>query len=231
MSITSILFDFDFTLADSSDAVFECANYALKKMGLPTRSYPEVCKTIGMSLTDGFLYLTKESDDNSVVVFRRLFIEKADEVMVDKTVIFEGVEEMLSDLKAQHLKLGIVSTKFRYRILDILNRNGISHRFDIIVGGEDVENHKPDPEGLLKALAELSASKSECLYAGDSRADGEAARRCGVRFAAVGSGVTSLRELREYDPVLTCASVTQLPELISSFHPEMALFHNFCVDL
>lgn len=214
MSLTAIIFDFDYTLADSSHAVFECVNYALSSMDLPTRSYQETCKSIGMSLKEGFLFLTNIKNHNNADTFQRLFIEKADQVMVDKTIMFEGLKEMLTDLKSQELKLGIVSTKFRYRILDILNRDGLSHLFDFIVGGEDVKSHKPDPEGLLKALAGLSTLKSECLYAGDSRSDGEAARRCGLKFAAIGSGVTPLSELKEYDPVIVCDSVIQLPELI-----------------
>jgi phosphoglycolate phosphatase len=121
---------------------------------------------------------------------------------------------MLDNLKSHGMMLGIVSTKFRYRILDILKRDNLTDYFDIIIGGEDVINHKPDPEGLLKAISGLSVSKTECLYAGDSGADGEAAIRGDVKFAAVGSGVTKLNDLKKYNPVLICKSVTQLPDLI-----------------
>ena len=109
-----------------------------------------------------------------------------------------------------------MSTKFRYRISSILKRENLLHYFDVIIGGEDVVSHKPDPEGLMMALSKLSVSHSECLYVGDSRTDGELAKHGNVRFAAVCSGATKRTEFEEFKPFIICESVNQLPELIFS---------------
>ncbi len=83
-----------------------------------------------------------------------------------------------------------MSTKFRYRIEAILTRDGLLEAFACIVGGEDVSQHKPHPEGLRLALARLEVAAERALYVGDSAVDAEAARCAGVPFAPVLSGTT-----------------------------------------
>jgi len=215
MTIQTILFDFDYTLADSSKGVCICVNHALSRMGFPKQPLADICRTIGFSLPETYLSLTNSDNEKDAEVFRDLFTERADEVMAEYTFILDGVPEALRELTSQGMTLGIVSTKYRYRITHILKREELLHHFDVIVGGEDVESHKPDPEGLLLALSRLSASHRDCLYVGDSVVDGELARRGGVRFAAVCSGVTESDELQRFSPDYTLGSVENLPGLIN----------------
>ena len=74
----------------------------------------------------------------------------------------------------------------------------VREAFDVIVGGEDVSRHKPDPEGLLAAIGRLGGSPSNTLYVGDSVTDAEAARRAGVPFVAVLNGVTPREAFEDY---------------------------------
>ena len=104
------------------------------------------------------------------------FREKADLVMTDGTRIYDGTEEVLRSLMEMKIKIGIVSTKFRFRIEEILEREGLKYCFDTIVGGEDVKSHKPDPEGLLKAVSILKGKRSNTIYVGDSIVDAQAAK-------------------------------------------------------
>jgi len=64
--------------------------------------------------------------------------------------------------------------------------------FDVIVGGEDVSEHKPAPQGIEQAMTALRLTPSETLYVGDTTIDAETAARAGVAFLAVLSGVTEL---------------------------------------
>ena len=118
-NITHIIFDFDYTLADSSRGVFSCINYALTQLGFPETSYPESCRTIGLSLKETYAALTGEVPENGER-FVRLFIEQAEEVMADMTVLFDETPGVIQALKTEGFTLGIVSTKFRYRIETIL---------------------------------------------------------------------------------------------------------------
>ena len=93
--------------------------------------------------------------------------------------------------------MGIVSTKFRYRIQEILKRENVIKYFDVIIGGEDVAKHKPDPEGLLKAWKRLNNKSLHTLYIGDSIVDAQTAQNAEVPFLAVLTGVTKREEFRE----------------------------------
>jgi phosphoglycolate phosphatase len=131
--------------------------------------------------------------------------------MADATKVYPGVPRTLQALKAYLLRLGIFSTKFRYRIEAVLQREGLRDAFELIVGGEDVAQLKPDPEGLLVALEKLGCDETELLYVGDSATDAEAAQRAGVPFAAVLSGVTPSEILRRYPQRAILDDVSCLP--------------------
>ena len=112
--------------------------------------------------------------------------------------------------------LGIVSTKFRRRIAEILQRESLVESFEVVVGGEDVVDHKPNPEGLLFAIQQLGCSRSKVLYVGDSTTDAETARRACVPFAAVLSGVTTAEEFGDYRPETIMHNLGELPGLLAA---------------
>ncbi len=192
----TIIFDFDYTLADSSRGVAECINFALKNLNLPEVSYNDICRTIGLSLADTLVKLTGQENSIKEKEFAKLFTRRADEVMIAGTLLYKTVHSALGKLKKRNLKLGIVSTKFRYRIQEILKRENILEYFDVIVGGEDVTQHKPDPEGLLKAWERLNNKSPHTLFIGDSIVDAETAQNAGIPFLAVLTGVTKREEFR-----------------------------------
>ncbi len=198
MRFPVVIFDFDYTLADSSRGVLECINHAFKGMGLPKVVAEDAQRTIGLSLPNILVTLAGREHEGRAGEFARLFVEKANEVMTDLTFVFEEVPEVIRRLKDEGMAIGIVSTKFRRRIEEILGREDLLEPFDVIVGGEDVSRHKPDPEGLLAAIERLGGSPSGALYVGDSVTDAETARRAGVPFAAVLNGVTPREAFKDY---------------------------------
>jgi phosphoglycolate phosphatase len=215
--IRAVLFDFDYTLADTSRGVIECVNYALEEMGLPAVSAERIRETIGLSLRETFRYVSEEGNEERSFEFERLFVKRADEVMADLTVMYERARESVLQLKDQFL-LGIVSTKFRYRIQALLKREKILSAFDVIVGGEDVIHHKPHPEALLRAVNLLGCPLDEVIYAGDSIIDAEAARRASIRFVAVLSGVTKREEFEGHEHVGIIEDIGSLPDFVQCVH-------------
>jgi len=213
-NINAILFDFDFTLADSSKGVEECVSYGFKMLNLPIPSKHNIFRTIGLSLKDTFIKLAGNQYLNKIDVFSQLFIQKADEVMADLTVILENVPEVIHILNNHGFSLGIVSTKFRYRIESILTRENLLEYFDVIVGGEDVENHKPDPEGLLLAVKKLKCRRSHSLYIGDSITDAETAKRADISFLPILSGMTLQDSFKDYKIAGILENISELPNLL-----------------
>jgi phosphoglycolate phosphatase len=80
-----ILFDFDYTLADSSVGVHTCINHALAALGLPQVEKSRSDRTIGLNLAETFRVLTGVTDAGQADRFNQYFLEKADDVMVDMT--------------------------------------------------------------------------------------------------------------------------------------------------
>jgi len=206
-----VIFDFDYTLADSSAGAVACVNHALEQMGLPAASPEQIHQTIGMSLPATLAALAEPEAHHRAGEFERLFMERAEQVMADRTIMFPTAGPTLKTLEDQGFRLGIVSTKSRRRIVSILQREGLDAHFEVIIGGGDVSMHKPDPTGLLLAAERLGVAPCEMLYVGDSVIDSEAAQRGGMSFVAVLSGVTPSGDFREYAPVAVIETLCELP--------------------
>jgi phosphoglycolate phosphatase-like HAD superfamily hydrolase len=105
--------------------------------------------------------------------------------LLDKVLYFPfpGVMDMLRDLRAQRYLLGIVTEKSR-NSWDVMSMQSGLTSFDVVVTADDVEHHKPDPEGLLAALMALDVSPWQSIYIGDSLLDYEAAEAASVWFGA-----------------------------------------------
>ena len=209
VSLKTIIFDFDFTLADSSIPIVECVNYGLRGLGLPEASSDEIGRTIGLHLSEALVVLAGEEQQPNADKFLALFGDRADQIMADNTVIFPEVPEALDDLKNRGYTMGIVSTKYRYRIEDILDRAGLLRYFDNIVGGEDVDRHKPAPDSLLLAMENLSVNCQEVIYVGDSITDAKTAEAAEVEFVAVLSGTTTPKEFDAFPNMTVLAGVDQ----------------------
>ena len=134
-----------------------------------------------------------------------LFREKADEVMTDSAALYERVPEILRELHKTH-RLGIVTTKFHYRVEAILRKFSVEELVDVIIGGEDVKAEKPSPEGLLAAISRLGVQKRDTLYVGDSLVDARTAMNAGADFAAVLTGTTV--DFSQYDSVFVGENIS-----------------------
>lgn len=189
-SLKSIVFDFDYTIADSSRGIIDCTNYALAQMSLPVAADDLVCRTIGLPLDEAFSMFTEDAPTSQVDRFIQLFNERADKTMVSLTVLLDSVPEVIKSLKDQNVSLGVVSNKYHRRIRSVLKREGLLEGFDVIIGGDEVVKHKPHPEGLLRALRELQVDSSNAIYVGDAVVDALFAEQANVEFIAVLSGVT-----------------------------------------
>jgi len=205
-----IFFDFDLTLADTSKGVKECINFALEKMGYPTVSLEDARKTIGFTLTETFSHLTGIANPSMALRFASYFVQKADEVMESLTTLYEPVPMTVKLLHGRGLTLAIVSTKFRYRIENILDQHGLRQYFDLIVGGEDVTEHKPDPSGILLALTRLCLQPGEVVYVGDHVVDAETAKRANLPFIGVLQGNCQKDDFAGYKVVALIDDISAL---------------------
>ena len=194
MPISTVLFDFDFTLADSSTPVVECVNFALRGLGLPEAPTDAVMRTIGLHLSETLVVLAGVEHRPRAKEFLDLFEKRADIVMVQGTTVYDDVPDVVDGLTSLGMKLGIVSTKYRRRIEAILDRDGLLSSFDTIIGGDDAERHKPYPDPIYAALASLES---------------DVAQAAGILFVAVLSGTTELHEFDGYPQMASLPALTR----------------------
>jgi phosphoglycolate phosphatase len=206
----AIIFDFDYTLADSSESIIEGINYAFAKLGMPEANGNDIKETIGFSLKEAFIKLTNTQQPDKIEKFVNYYLEKAEIMKDNKIYIFDYVPNTVKTLKDNNLLIGIVSTKNRNRIALSLRNNKIDSFFDIVIGGEDVSEPKPDPEGLLKALEILKISPNECIYIGDSIVDAKTSQNANVKFIASLSGTTKKEAFYYYPHLAILNNVSEL---------------------
>ena len=186
----AVLFDFDFTLADSSEGVVICMNHALGRLGLPPAPADAIRGTIGLDLHTALRILAGEEWRSREAEFFDHYVSKADEVMLAHTSFLPGAARVLRALRDSGYRTGVVTTKYRHRVEDALERDGLRAFVDVVVGFDDVARPKPAPDGLLRAAGSLRIPTGDCVYVGDSEVDAIAAEGAGMGFVAVLTGTT-----------------------------------------
>ncbi|MCD7971005.1 MAG: HAD-IA family hydrolase [Alistipes sp.] len=192
------LFDFDYTLADSSAGIVKCFQLVLNDNGFTHITDGAIKHTIGKTLEDSFSALTGVTDSGELRRLKDQYIGQANLYMTPNTRLFPETGIVLSELKNRGARLGIISTKHRYTITELLERDFPPGVFDIVIGCEDVREAKPSPEGLKKALAYLNGNREDTLYIGDSIIDARLAEVAGVDFYGVLHGTTIREELEVF---------------------------------
>jgi pyrophosphatase PpaX len=128
------------------------------------------------------------------------------EPLHDTLLGFDGVELTLEALRERGHRLGIVTAKRRSTVDLAFARLPLAHLFDVVVGGDETQRHKPDPEPLQLALSRLEADPDEAAYVGDSPYDMQAARAAGLYAVGVTwGGIHDRSALGDADVVVDSA--------------------------
>ena len=184
MRFPVVLFDLDGTLVDSAAAILGSFHHATETV--LRRRFPDdeiLARVGGTNLAHQMALLDPDRVDELVRVYRA-----HNDPQYSELACFDGVLDVLRQLKVEGRRLGIVSAKRRPTVERVLRSAGMGEYFDVVVGSDDTQRHKPDPEPVLKALEVLEAGPDEAAYVGDSPFDVAAARAAGVFAVAVGWG-------------------------------------------
>jgi pyrophosphatase PpaX len=134
------------------------------------------------------------------------------------TVIFPGIRKLLGKLSESGKRLGLVTSSERVLADYALEKSGLGSFFQAIVGGDEVQSPKPDPEGLRRVLALLKASPKESIMIGDSPADILAGRQAGVLTGAAIWGPEGNGDPIVAGPNFVFQDVQQLSKFLLSRH-------------
>ena len=201
--IKTVLFDFDGTLVNTNEIIKLTLNeISLKHRGkeLAEEDFDEI---LGKPLRDQMAHIhgcfgdeLEAAYPEFLKLYRSLYNKRRDSL----TKEFDGVGKMLETLYKEGFQLGIVSSKGIGGIRHGLEKFGLSKYFSTILSKYDVENSKPHPEGLLKAMELLDSKPENTIFVGDSRHDLLAARNAGIVFVLVSWTIAGYERLRSMNP-------------------------------
>lgn len=212
----AVLFDFDGVLADTENVHVVAWERVFHDMGWAVE--PEVCARAAEEDDRAFLsglFSDRGLDDGDVDgwVGRKQAITKA--VLADAPRLYPGAAQLIRSLSGRS-RLAVVSTTWRENITDVLATSGLLEAFELIVGKEDVESVKPDPEAYRTALARLGIAPGDAVALEDSPGGLASAEAAGVRVVVVGhhrphgdwvGEATYLANLSDLDAVLQALGV------------------------
>jgi HAD superfamily hydrolase (TIGR01549 family) len=128
----------------------------------------------------------------------------------DRERILKEVTAVLIEGKQRGYPTSLVTSKNLEELANTLPRLGIAECVDFAITADDVTHPKPDPEGLLQALARLSIPSDQAVYIGDTIHDLRAARAAGVTAIGVTWGAATREQLAAEAPAHLCHTPEQL---------------------
>lgn len=208
MTIRAVLFDFDMTLIDSSDALLNNINKMASHFGRPGCSRERLLQVIGLNSDDFWRAIFGDFDDACAAYYRDECLPHEHELMR----AFDGAFDCVRALRSRSVRVGCASN--RNNPGRVLRMTGLEPLMDCVVGALDVPRPKPAPDVILSGMRHLDALPGETLYIGDTPIDVAAAQNAGVRCVAV---LTSNREetLKEAGAWRLCTGLRDLPALLS----------------
>ena len=179
------IFDLDGTLLSTLNDLASSTNYALRWAGMPERTIEEVCMVVGNGVKLLMERAIPEGVNNpkfeeTYAKFREHYMEHN----LDTTRPYDGVPELLHELKRRGKHLAIVSNKF-YAATQDLAKHFFPDTIEVAIGERENIRKKPAPDTVLEALRQLNVSKEDAVYIGDSDVDIMTAKNCGLPCISV----------------------------------------------
>jgi len=181
-----LIFDLDGTLVDSLNGIAASLNHALHESNLPTHSHDAVRGFIG----NGARILIERgtpagSTDILIDVVEQAFKAHYDLHWPTGTIAYDGITNLLENLKSQGHQLAVLSNKPHPFTEAMVGRLFPTIRFAMVLGQRAGIPHKPDPTGALEIAATLGLAPAQCCVIGDSTMDIETAFNAGMQAVAV----------------------------------------------
>lgn len=182
--LKAILFDVDGTLLDTENFIYKAVEHTLKTYGFNAPARHVMRSLMGLSLKN-FYGIVEPIGDSELFHKTHTAYQKEN---IKLCHAFPGVVETLEKLKKKGLKLALVTSRHQDTLEDSLKHTQIYDFFDVMISADDVKAHKPDPEGIIRALKILGLDPQDVVYVGDTKYDVQAGRTAGVETVAVTYG-------------------------------------------
>ena len=180
--IHCVIFDLDGTLLNTLDDLCDSTNYALKQFGYQERTLEEVRgfvgngvkKLIERAIPDG---INNPDFEECLRVFKEHYAAN----MYNKTAPYDGILELLKELRLKGIHTGVVSNKFDSAVKQLCKKY-FGDLIQVAIGENEEAGvrKKPAPDSVFKAMNELKVSIEEVIYVGDSETDVQTAKNAEI---------------------------------------------------
>lgn len=204
-----IIFDVDGTLTATNELIFASFNFITNKYLGKNLSPQEIIAMFGP--TEDVILKEWCGTDYPAARTEYYNYYKENHHIAE---IYPGILDVLDFLKRKKIFLSIYTGKGRDSAVITLKHLGIFDYFDMIVTGDDVEEHKPSPEGILKFIDGFKLDKENVLMIGDAVSDIKAARSAGVKVASVLWDSYAKSEVLKHESDFVFHSVQELREML-----------------
>ncbi|MCD4827694.1 MAG: HAD-IA family hydrolase [Acholeplasmataceae bacterium] len=180
----TILFDLDGTLIQTPTIILEAFKQTFQAYLKDVELNDKVLSNfLGQTLWQTFNFYTDDEDlvDQMIKHYRKV----SNEMIELGLEAYPNAKETILYLRKNGCKIGVVTSKLKDVASYHLKLTNLFEHIDILVGYDDVQNHKPHPDPLLKALEILNIKKEDALYVGDHENDIRAAKKAGIESCAV----------------------------------------------
>lgn len=169
----TVIFDLDGTLLNTLDDLADSTNYALSRFGYPTRTIEEVRQFVGNGVAKLIERAIPEGKNNpNFEKCLAIFKENYAQNMYNKTAPYNGIIEMLSNLKSKGIKIAVVSNKFDLAVKELCKKY-FEGFIDFAAGENEAQGikKKPAPDTVISVLNEFNFAPEDAVYVGDSDVD------------------------------------------------------------
>lgn len=169
----AVIFDLDGTLLNTLDDLADSTNYALSKFGYPTRTIDEVRQFVGNGVAKLIERAIPEGKNNpNFEKCLAIFKENYAQNMYNKTAPYNGIIEMLSNLKSKGIKIAVVSNKFDLAVKELCKKY-FEGFIDFAAGENEAQGirKKPAPDTVISVLNKFNFASEDAVYVGDSDVD------------------------------------------------------------
>lgn len=196
---SAMIFDLDGTLLDTLEDLTNAVNQALRECGYAEHTMEDVRGFVG----DGIGMLIRRAlpaeadvDPEAYEMALQAFKSYYAQHNADATDPYPGIPALLKRLKAEGVRLAVVSNKNDANV-KALCRGYFPGLIDEAIGEQEGVSRKPAPDTMLRVMESFGLTPEDCLYIGDSDVDVKTACNAGVDLAAVTWGFRSEKCLRQ----------------------------------
>jgi pyrophosphatase PpaX len=206
-----VLFDLDGTVVDSGAIILASMRHATREVLGSEHTDDELMRAVGgPGLEAQMAAFAPDRIEELVTVYRA-----HNEPLHDELEACVGMSDVLVRLHEEGRRLGVVTAKRRATVELAFASVPLGHLFETVVGGDETEKHKPDPEPLLLAAQRMGADPKKTAYVGDSPFDVGAAKAAGMFAIAVTWGrIHDRAKLEQAEPDAIVDTAEELLELV-----------------